>query len=282
MQAELLDDEPIGALIIGAPGRAATELPPGPPILASVPDIALTAANTTRIEIRAASVRGLQHRAATEPRQDAFGLQLARRDDDGEELIAVVCDGVGSLPRSHEAAAMVALRLAELGRDGCEWVDAFGIVNGELGARAYDQDSPDSAPLVMATTAVALRVRCDEAGWRGKVGRVGDSALWHLDAQGNWTRCTACETDELHSSQSAALPAADLHVDEQMLEFEEGALFLMSDGVGNPLAWVGEVQTTLADRWATPPDVYTFGSQVGFARRTHVDDRTVVGLWMRR
>jgi hypothetical protein len=90
------------------------------------------------------------------------------------------------------------------------------------------------------------------------------------------------KTDQLHSTRSAALPAADPHVVEQELEFHDGALFLMSDGVGNPLAWAADVQAALADRWATPPDPYTFGSQVDFARRTHVDDRTVVGLWMRR
>ena len=55
----------------------------------------------------------------------------------------------------------------------------------------------------------------------------------------------------------------------------------MSDGVGNPLAWVDEVRTTLSRWWAAPPDIYDFGRQVGFARQTHVDDRTVVGLWKR-
>ena len=37
--------------------------------------------------------------------------------------------------------------------------------------------------------------------------------------------------------------------------------------------------TTLAAWWARPPDPLTFAAQVGFARKTHVDDRTVVGIW---
>ena len=78
---------------------------------AGLPDIILMPASTARIELRAASVRGLQHRAAGEPRQDAFALQAGGDD----ELIAVVCDGVGSLPRSHEAAALAATWLAERG-----------------------------------------------------------------------------------------------------------------------------------------------------------------------
>jgi hypothetical protein len=28
-----------------------------------------------------------------------------------------------------------------------------------------------------------------------------------------------------------------------------------------------------------PPDPYTFAAQVGFARKSHIDDRTVVGIW---
>ena len=28
-----------------------------------------------------------------------------------------------------------------------------------------------------------------------------------------------------------------------------------------------------------PPDPFTFAAQVGFARKSHMDDRTVVGIW---
>jgi hypothetical protein len=35
----------------------------------------------------------------------------------------------------------------------------------------------------------------------------------------------------------------------------------------------------LAAWWRRPPDPFTFGAQVGFARKTHLDDRTVIGLW---
>ena len=58
-----------------------------------------------------------------------------------------------------------------------------------------------------------------------------------------------------------------------------GALFAMSDGVGNPLAWSTEVRATLAQWWSRPPDPLSFAAQVGFARKSHVDDRTVVGIW---
>jgi serine/threonine protein phosphatase PrpC len=263
-------------LAIGEPGRAATEVPPGLPVAAGVSDIVLTPASTARIEVRAASVRGLQHRSAVQPRQDAYALRAAADNDD--ELIAVVCDGVGSLPRSHEAAALAARRLAELGRQGAEWAVAFKDVNDELGALAY-------CAATMATTALAVRVRAGDEGWHGQAAWVGDSPLWHLSADGDWTPCTAADVtgddEDFHATSSAALPAANLQVAQLDLDQRDGALFLMSDGVGNPLAWVDEVRNALAQWWAAPPDIFDFGRQVGFARQTHVDDRTVVGLWRR-
>jgi hypothetical protein len=90
------------------------------------------------------------------------------------------------------------------------------------------------------------------------------------------------DEDALHDTASAALPASNLGVAELDLDRRDGALFLMSDGVGNPLAWVEGVRAALAGWWAVPPDIFDFGRQVGFARKTHVDDRTVVGLWRRR
>jgi hypothetical protein len=53
----------------------------------------------------------------------------------------------------------------------------------------------------------------------------------------------------------------------------------MSDGVGNPLRWSEDVQNALADWWREPPDPFRFAGQVSFARQTHLDDRTVVGIW---
>jgi hypothetical protein len=53
----------------------------------------------------------------------------------------------------------------------------------------------------------------------------------------------------------------------------------MTDGVGKPLENAQQVRDTLAGWWAAPPEIYTFAGQVGFARRAHIDDRTVVGVW---
>ena len=46
--------------------------------------------------------------------------------------MAVVCDGVGSLPLSDIAATLASRRLADLGASGVPWADAFPQVNEEL------------------------------------------------------------------------------------------------------------------------------------------------------
>ena len=58
-----------------------------------------------------------------------------------------------------------------------------------------------------------------------------------------------------------------------------GALFVMTDGVANPLKWSSDVQEALAGWWTQPPDPFTFAAQVAFARKSHMDDRTVIGIW---
>jgi serine/threonine protein phosphatase PrpC len=224
----------------------------------------------SRIEIRAASVRGLQHLAELLPRQDAFALEPAG----GEELIAVVCDGVGTHARSDEAATLAARHLVELARDsgGSEWAPCFATVNHELQTLAWDREHRQT----MATTALGLRVRFDGERWRGRVAWVGDSTLWHLSVDGEWSLCSP------EVVRPAPLPAEKLNLAELELDLVDGALFLMSDGVGDPLAQVDDVRTTLAQWWSAPPEIHEFGRQVAFARESYEDDRTVVGLWARR
>ncbi len=118
-----------GLFAIGEPGRAAFATPDGPPPAEiSPPDVAASSAALPGMRIRAASVRGIQHKAQHTARQDAFAL--AQRG--GRQAIAVVCDGVGSLDRSDYAAAMVSQRLAELSMSGMAW--RAGVRDGQRGA----------------------------------------------------------------------------------------------------------------------------------------------------
>jgi hypothetical protein len=271
---------------IGDPGRAAVEMPDGaPPARTGPADAELSAASLPGMVIRAASCRGLMHRANGTVRQDAFALGH-RAGDDGSRLVAVVCDGVGQFGRSDEAAVSASRRLAELGTAGMPWPEAFAQVNEDLGklageARAADPDGSDAGG--MATTAVAVAVWRDGDGWAGEAAWAGDSTLWHLGAGAQWTPLTRppghdAEAD-YHSTAVRPLPSADGTCTSLPFRAGPGALFVMTDGVANPLAWSEDVQAALAGWWSRPPDPFTFAAQVGFARKSHLDDRTVVGIW---
>jgi hypothetical protein len=269
---------------VGDPGRAALELAAGPPATPiGCADVELSTASLPGMLILAASSRGLEHQAAGTPRQDAFALGHRCTEDGLSEAVAVVCDGVGALSRSDRAAVLVSRRLAEFGAAGVPWADAFARANEELRKTADEPPAGDSARDGMATTAVAMSVRRQARAWVGQVAWVGDSPLWHLTKAGRWTLITGPPEDDTesayHSAEVIPLPSADGACTQTQLSLRGGALFLMSDGVANPLRWSREVRDALAGWWAQPPSPFTFAEQVGFARKSHMDDRTVIGIW---
>jgi hypothetical protein len=237
-------------------------------------------ASLSGMAIRAASSRGLHHRARRTVRQDAYALGRRAQADEPEQAVVAVCDGVGALKYSHYAAALVSQRLAEQGAAGADWWHAFAYVNEELARTAGEWETVVYG--AMATTAVALTVRREHDVWAGEVAWVGDSMLWHLGEDLSWRLVAGPDIrDEggYHSSGVRPLPTRDASWAWCSFRIRGGALFAMTDGVGNPLMWSPEVRATLADWWARPPDPYTFAAQIGFAKKTHMDDRTVVGMW---
>jgi hypothetical protein len=163
---------------------------------------------------------------------------------------------------------------------GITWPGAFAAVNTELGKVVAEFEATGNG--AMATTALAVSVSWSNGWWVGEAAWVGDSPLWHLGTDGAWrpvTHGTAADGQGYHSSAVRPMPTADGSCSWCSFRCPGGALFAMTDGVGNPLAWADDVQATLANWWARPPDPLTFASQVGFARKAHIDDRTVVGIW---
>ncbi len=271
---------------IGDAGRAARELPAGPPAGRPGPaDVEFSAAAVSGALLLAATVRGLQHRALGEPRQDAFAISYHGTAGEGARMVAVVCDGVGSAGRSEEAAALVSRRLACLGAAGLPWPEAFFRANEalrEFVAESAEEEGIDSAANGMATTAVALAVHREVGDWVGDLAWAGDSAAWHLGSDSRWMPLSGLEEDHEPDWCSAAarpLPSEDGGCLVTTFRVSGGALFLMTDGVSNPLSWSSGVQETLARWWARPPDPFSFAAQVAFARKTHTDDRTVIGIW---
>jgi hypothetical protein len=275
-----------GAFIIGEPGRAATQLGSGRPT--RFPDSAdhvLSECCVPGASVRAASMRGLMHRYRDQPRQDRFSVVF---DAPTMTLIVTVCDGVGQFTLSQEAASFVAVDVPRAFLVHRDWHVTVAEVNERLqdfvaatASRSHLDEIPGNAR--MATTLAAAAICLDPNDRHVSVAWTDDSSVWAL-AEGRWQNMTpdpnaAEDNNGLFSGRVKALPNANprLLTAEHLLG--EGPLFLMTDGVGVPLEGSAQVRETLADWWAAPPDLLTFAQQVGFARKGHMDDRTVVGVW---
>ncbi|QKW12237.1 protein phosphatase 2C domain-containing protein [Verrucosispora sp. NA02020] len=281
-----------GVPAVGVPGRAALELPAGPPSqVGDGADHELSECSFPGVQVRAASVRGLLHRYRAEPRQDRYSIA---HDAVTDTLIVSVCDGVGSLRLSHEAAGFVAREMPRSYRSHGEWPAAISEVNQRLTGYADELArivlEAGSADAGMATTFVGTAI-CLTGPRTASIAWTDDSTVWSL-VEGEWSKLTADPAaadigaagpqavgNGLHTGGVRALPHPRPRFRTIEVPVGVGALFVMSDGVGVPLESAREVRDTLAGWWATAPDVFTFASQVGFARKSHLDDRTVVGLW---
>ncbi|MTD54793.1 protein phosphatase 2C domain-containing protein [Amycolatopsis pithecellobii] len=272
-----------GVPAIGAPGRAAGELPAGhPPATPTVADHELSEFSGPGLEIRGASIRGLMHRYRGGPRQDAFSVVY---DEASDTTLVIVCDGVGSLPRSHEAAAFVTDRLPAHFWAARNWAAAVKSVNAELhelvARRRAELGPAEWDANAMATTVVAVAISPGHQGRRVEIVRSDDSTVWALSREGGWTDVSATTDGDatVHTGSVRALPTDSPRLHHAETTLTDGALFVMTDGVDVPLRGAAEVRETLATWWTSPPAIFDFGAQVGFARKTHLDDRTVVGVW---
>jgi hypothetical protein len=304
--------------VVGEPGRSFHEVVPR--LISEPwerPDTVIDAGRVGGLDVRAVSLRGLSHRYNGVTRQDSYGLGT---DPAGRWLVAVVADGVSGGRLSHVAASLVARLGPELVVEQLQqthpadiaWYGLFEQLAGSIlrnGYRRIKRDRPELPPLdqmekmdrsereriledvaqTMASTATIL-VCATEPNQRGDreflVAWLGDSPAWQLGADGGWTCLSEVKDSgrELACSAVVALPripplGIDVAHAVGFLRPDE-ALFVMTDGVGDPLGdATGDVGDFLAAVWRRPPDVLTFVAQVGFGRQSYDDDRTVVGVW---
>lgn len=148
--------------------------------------------------------------------------------------------------------------------------------------------SPTNAAVIMSTTAIALVMptQPDAAGGHPftVVVAAGDSSAFQMSS-GVWEPLTLVKNAgaDIASSTVNPLPRT------QAVRFSHGrlepgeCLAVMTDGLGDPLGTGrGVVGRFLAEVWAEPPDVLSFASQLGFLRKTFVDDRTAFCVWTAR
>lgn len=258
------------------------------------PDTAVDSVSYGHFEVRAASVRGLLHRARHTPRQDAFSLGLK-----GNDVVVTVCDGVGSLALSHNAAQHVVERLPHVVIEEKvltvdAWQRIFAKLNTELVNLQHDGrrgEKPDNGNS-MATTVLTAVLSIDaEGNVSAELAWVGDSEPYLL-RDGQWRRLAAehpaarapieDEDEPVQRQGVHALPSANPTIVTMSYKLRpRDLLVLMSDGVADPLGFgEGLVGGALIEWWSNPPEALDFAAQVGFRRKGFTDDRTAVGIWM--
>ncbi len=260
------------------------------------------------LEIRAASLRGRAHRYGhgkrlSKTRQDDYCFQLST---DGRWLVVFVADGVGQAPESHVAATIATRRGCQLvvqaiddGTHPSElrWDEDIaprvaGFIVSEATRRFAMTEPHASEPTaaevasMMSTTAAAAVISTapdSETGMSFFAAAIaGDCSIWTLGLDEGWHSLTPLKNEgrEIASNAVRGLPYLG-----DVLTFAGAlrpgtALFLMSDGLGDPLgSGEGEVGRYLAPRWAAPPGPYEFARTLDFFRRAFDDDRTAVGIW---
>lgn len=297
-------DDPLDVLLCGDGGSHCIV---GLPALlnGSIPDSVVDWGTVENLQVRAASVRGRLHRHEGSVRQDAFFMGLAGKETAGY-LILAVADGVGSLPFSHIAAEAAVRSGVETMRAIIERADTLGATESAqeleaavreavvIAAQQVAADRSLSAELAakrMATTLLVAaleikpgNVQLNPGLRRCRLFVLGDSSAWILRREGKWEPLAALKGAGaiLADSRTLSFPSSPL---KSMSSNEAGlrggdTLFLFTDGIGDPLGdGAGAVGQTLARQWANPPEWPAFLRDVDFARRSHKDDRTAIGVW---
>lgn len=264
-------------------------------------DVTCDAGTVGELAAIGTSLRGHKHRLDAAANDDAFVLRWADDRHGTRWLIACVCDGVGSAPRSAEGARFVAEHF-------CSAVSAL-IASDEWDARAIDRASLDAIAADITATAQALlpsdghpledfettmtfvAVEASPpvgAARRSTFGWVGDSPAFVLRS-GDWCPIDPAATDDgpaaIMSTRTNGFfssPSLDRVLDVPLMPDE--VVLLSSDGIGSFLSdgtRTLRVGSVLADALARPVDVLRAVNLLSFDMRSADDDRTAVIVWQR-
>lgn len=256
------------------------------------PGVAADEARIGDLRVRAASVVGPGHRCEepAQPRQDSYRLG---RDTAGEHLVLAVADGVSSSRYADLGAtvatstAVHALRdqlhdspnLAELSA-----TEVFTTVSAEMSQAAAGRGIDDSDIAAVAVLAVIPANSTD--GERDMwLGWVGDVSVWSLN-NGVWSWAAGDpkgRTDGEYDSNAVAhvLPDQPNSATGSMVRLRSGdALAFVTDGLGDALASLDDLNKYLGESWKFPPPCVSFLNDLSFDAQRFLDDRTAVTVWI--
>ncbi|MEV6169915.1 protein phosphatase 2C domain-containing protein [Streptomyces sp. NPDC051954] len=275
-------------------GSKAQRFPWVLPVRPAAPSgVAADEASLGDLAVRAASLVGPGHRCQ-EPataRQDAYRLA---RDATGDHLLLAIADGVSSSTHAELGAAVAASTAVthlrrQLDEPGAAvrlsavelFAEAATAMRREAGRRGLD---PADVCAVLFVAVIPTRPagpsgeRTMWAAW------LGDASLWRLDDR-RWRHAAGDRKETTHGYDSNAvahtLPADPQAARETQLALHPGdVVSLVSDGVGDGLAGIGEFNTYLADHWRLPLPIASYLNDVGFDAERFLDDRTSVTVWI--
>ncbi len=274
-------------------GTPVAEFEPRPPHSSGYrPDFAADGWSTEHLAVRAASVRGYQHRHDGTPRQDDFAL--AAHPGSGA-VVAAVADGVANAELAHLGATLVCRSAVDqllhalddndsAAPDWPNLMSCAGWALVDFAARQPATDGeadPDRAERLLATTLVVALVRPVPGGGAiAELARVGDSAAWLL-RDDRWLPVFAGDGDELINPVVSALPRVPAELAGSTVELAPGDVLLLgTDGVGLAVGdGSGQVGAAFAETLRQPPAPLELARLLDFSRETFDDDRTLVAVW---
>jgi serine/threonine protein phosphatase PrpC len=248
--------------------------------------------STDKFCVRAASVRGDDHRYRGKPRQDEFVLGF---HPNSGGLIIAVADGVSAAQQSHlgaTAACRYSVDAVIRSLDAGQEIDWESVLKGaawavvETAQRLAESSEPDptTAEALCGTTLCLVLVRPTLGGAIASMVSVGDSGSVVISA-GGFAPVIGGKTPESGISSSAVtgLPRVPQPVTPQHVALgRDDVLLVATDGILDPLGeGRGLLGQLFLDGLSTPPDPLQFCRLVDFSRETFDDDRTMVAVWRR-
>ncbi|MFH0520153.1 protein phosphatase 2C domain-containing protein [Streptomyces sp. M41] len=263
-------------------------LPPRP----AVSGVAADEAQLGDLAVRAASLVGPGHRCQ-EPataRQDAYRIA---RDASGRHLLLAVADGVSSSAHAELGAAVAAGTAVNHLRRRLDDANAAPLSPTELfdeAATAMLREAArrglEAADVCAVLLVALIPTRPDhEFGERTMwAAWLGDASLWRLDDK-RWQYAAGDRKGATPGYDSNAvahtLPADPHAATETRLTLRPGdVISLVTDGLGDGLATIDDLNTYLAGRWRQPLPVAAYLNDVGFDAERFLDDRTSITVWI--
>lgn len=261
------------------------------PVRPASSGVAADEAQLGDIAVRAASLVGPGHRCQ-EPataRQDAYRMA---RDATGDHLLLAVADGVSSSAHAELGAAVAASTAVTYLRRQLDdpegqlsaadlFDEAATAMRREAGRRGLE---PADVCAVLFVAVIPTRPTAPTGERTMWAAWLGDASLWRLDEQ-RWRYAAGDRKGATPGYDSNAvthtLPADPHAARDTRLALRPGdVVSLVSDGVGDGLATIDELNAYLADRWQQPLPIATYLSDVGFDAERFLDDRTSVTVWI--